>query len=56
MSIDPVKYAKDRAYQFAEDQQKALDEGRITEAQWFDNHNQLFTAAYLAAENPRAQS
>ncbi len=56
MSIDPVKYAKDRAYQFVEDQQKALDEGRITEAQWFDNHNQLFTAAYLAAGNPRAQS
>ena len=55
MSIDPVKYAKDRAYQFEEDQQKALDEGRITEAQWFDSHKQFFTAARkkrLISENP----
>ena len=56
MQMDPVKYAKDRAYQFVEEQQKALDEGRITEAQWFDIHNRYFTAAYLAADNPRAQS
>ena len=56
MQVDPVKYAKNRAYQFVEEQQKALDEGRITEAQWFGNYNRYFTANYLAAANPRAQS
>ena len=56
MQVDPIKYAKNGAYQFVEEQQKALDEGKITEAQWFDIHNQYFTSAYLAADNPRAQS
>ncbi len=56
MQVDPIKYAKNRAYQFVEEQQKALDERRITEVQWFDNHNRYFTAHYLAADNPRAQS
>ncbi|MBM3242294.1 class I SAM-dependent methyltransferase [Candidatus Poribacteria bacterium] len=56
MQVDAIKYAKNRAYQFVEEQQKALDAGRITEAQWFDNHKRYFTAAYLAADNPRAQS
>jgi hypothetical protein len=56
MKIDPIKYAIGRAYQFEEEQQKALDEGRIIEAQWFENHKQYFTKSYLAADNPRAQS
>jgi SAM-dependent methyltransferase len=56
MQTDSVKYAKNRGYHFVEEQQKALDEGRITEEQWFDNHNRYFTAAYLSADNPRAQS
>ena len=56
MQVDPVKSAKNRAYPFVEEQQKALDEGRITEVQWFDNYNRYFTANYLAADNPRAQS
>ena len=56
MQVDPIKYAKNGAYQFVEEQQEALDEGKITEAQWFDIHNQYFTSAYLAADNPRAQS
>ena len=56
MQVDPIKYAKNGAYQFLEEQQKALDEGRITEVQWFNIHNQYFTSAYLAADNPRAQS
>jgi len=56
MQADPIKYAKNRAYQFVEEQQEALDDGRITEAQWFENYKQYFTASYLAADNPRAQS
>ena len=56
MDVDPIKYAKNRAYPFVEEQQQALDEGRITEAEWFDIYNRFFTAAYLAADNPRAQS
>ena len=56
MTIDPIKYAKNRAYQFVEEQQQALDDGQITEAEWFDIHNQFFTGHYLAADNPRAQS
>jgi hypothetical protein len=36
MDIDPIKYAKNKAYPFGEAQQQALDEGRITEAEWFD--------------------
>ncbi len=56
MEADPIKLAKNRAYQFCEEQQRALDEGRITEAEWFDIHKRFFTRNYLAADNPRAQS
>jgi SAM-dependent methyltransferase len=56
MNVDPIKYAKNRAYQFVEQQQQALDDGRITEAEWFDINNRFFTANHLAADNPRAQS
>ena len=56
MQIDPIKYAMNRAYQFLEEHQEALDNGRITEAQWFDINKEYFTAAYLSADNPRAQS
>ena len=56
MQIDKVKYAKNGAYQFLEEQQKALDDGKITEAQWFDIHKEFFTKANLSTDNPRAQS
>jgi len=56
MTTDSVKSAINRAYQFCEDQQRALDEGRITEEEWFDIHCQFFTGKYLAADNPRSQS
>jgi SAM-dependent methyltransferase len=56
MEVDRVKYAKNRAYRFVEEQQQALDEGRITETQWFENHRQFSTENYLSADNPRAQS
>ncbi|MEM7536619.1 MAG: class I SAM-dependent methyltransferase, partial [Chloroflexota bacterium] len=39
-----------------EQQQQALDEGQITEEEWFDIFNETFTRHYLAADNPRAQS
>ncbi len=53
---ESLKFAKNRAYKFCEEQQTALDEGRITEKEWFDIHNRTFTEYYLAADNPRAQS
>ncbi|MBN1400264.1 MAG: class I SAM-dependent methyltransferase [Anaerolineae bacterium] len=56
MVVDPLKQAMNRAYQFCEEQQRALDEGRITEAEWFEIHQRYFTAHYLAGDNPRAQS
>jgi SAM-dependent methyltransferase len=56
MREEALKYAKNRAYRFVEEQQRALDEGRISEAQWFDIYAQFFTTVYLAADNPRAQS
>ncbi|CAG7644294.1 class I SAM-dependent methyltransferase [Paenibacillus allorhizosphaerae] len=45
-----------RAYDFVEEQQKLLDDGAITEEQWFETHNRFCTAHYLAADNPRGQS
>jgi hypothetical protein len=56
MSIDPIKYAKNRAYPFLEEQQQALDRGRITEAEWFAIIDRFFTGHYLAADDPRGQS
>ena len=55
-NIDPIKFAKNRAYEFVEQQQRALDSGEISEAQWFSESNTHFTTHYLAADNPRAQS
>lgn len=54
--IDPIKYAIDRAYPFCEEQQLLLDNERITEKEWFANHNKYFTSHYLAEKNPRGQS
>lgn len=56
MDVDPTKFAKNRAYQFVEEQQQALDAGILTEAQWFAIHNEFFTRHYLATDDPRAQS
>ena len=54
--IDPIKYAMDRAYPFCEEQQLLLDTGRITEEEWFADHNKYFTSHYLAEKDPRGQS
>jgi hypothetical protein len=56
MPSKQTKSVINRAYQHNEEQQRALDEGRITEQEWFDAHNSFFTERYLAADNPRAQS
>ncbi len=56
MDDDSIKYARNRAYRFCEEQQRALDEGRISESEWFEIHKRFFTGHYLAANNPRAQS
>jgi pimeloyl-ACP methyl ester carboxylesterase len=56
MNTDPISYAINRAYQFVEEQQRALDEGRISEAQWFENNERFMTENYVTAGNPRAQS
>jgi SAM-dependent methyltransferase len=56
MPGDPIKSAINRAWEFCEEQQRALDEGRITEDEWFEIHKRFFTVHYLAADNPRAQS
>ena len=56
VSVDPIKYAIDRAYAFCEEQQAAVDTGLISEAQWFDNHKKFITTHYLASDNPRGQS
>jgi hypothetical protein len=54
MSLDPVKYAKNRAYQFVEEQQRALDEGTISEAEWFDIYNEFFTQHSSPCHLPRS--
>ena len=56
MDSEQIKYAKNRAYKFTEEQQQALDEGKITEAEWFDIHERWTARHYLGAENPRVQS
>ncbi|UVI29302.1 class I SAM-dependent methyltransferase [Paenibacillus spongiae] len=51
-----IKRIIDRAYDFEEEQQQALDEGRITEEEWYEIKTAHFTEHYLSADNPRAQS
>jgi 2-polyprenyl-3-methyl-5-hydroxy-6-metoxy-1,4-benzoquinol methylase len=53
---EEIKKIVNRAYEFDEEQQRALDEGKITENQWYEIHKQFFTANYLASDNPRGQS
>ncbi len=56
MINDTLKKAINSAYSFCEEQQNALDSGKITEEQWFDIHNKHFTEIYLRTDNPLAQS
>ena len=56
MTDPSIELVKNRAHDFCVEQQRRLDEGEITEAEWFDAYKRFFTANYLAAENPRAQA
>ncbi|RKN80572.1 class I SAM-dependent methyltransferase [Paenibacillus ginsengarvi] len=56
MTNKEIKKIMNRAYQFVEEQQRALDEGKITEDQWYEIHKQFFTTSYLTSDSPRAQS
>jgi SAM-dependent methyltransferase len=54
--VDPIKRAINGAYAFCDEQEAALEQGLITEAQWFANHKRYFTELYLGSDNPRGQS
>ncbi|MBD3919845.1 class I SAM-dependent methyltransferase [Paenibacillus sp. PR3] len=56
MEAPSFKPLIDRAYSFDEAQQSALEQGHITEEEWYDNHTRHFTEHYLASDNPRGQS
>ncbi|MBP1991587.1 class I SAM-dependent methyltransferase [Paenibacillus eucommiae] len=45
-----------RAYEFNEEQQNALDQGIITEEEWYEINKQHFSSHYIASDNPRGQS
>jgi hypothetical protein len=51
-----VKKLIDKAHEFNDSLQQALEEGEIKEEEWFAINNQYFTDHYLAGDNPRAQS
>ncbi|MFD1676395.1 class I SAM-dependent methyltransferase [Alicyclobacillus fodiniaquatilis] len=46
----------DRAYRFNEEQQRALEQGEISEEEWYEINKQYFTRNYLESDNPRGQS
>ncbi len=56
MTEVPIPLAKDRAWPLVERLNAALDEGEIDEAQWHRELAAVIVPAYLAGENPRAQS
>ncbi len=56
MRDESTKKRINRAYEFDEEQQKLLDEGKITEEKWYQINKQFFTKNYLASDNPRGQS
>ena len=52
----PIEIAKDGAWPVVQRLNAALEAGDITEAQWHSGVADLIVPAYLAGENPRAQS
>lgn len=52
----PIQLAKDRAWPLFERLNAALEAGEIDEAQWHRELAAVIVPAYLAGENPRAQS
>lgn len=45
-----------RAYTWNEKLQQDLEQGNITEAEWFKRNKDYFTSHYLSSDNPRGQS
>ncbi len=52
----PIQLARDRAWPLVERLNAALEAGEIDEAQWHRGLAAVIVPAYLAGENPRAQS
>jgi len=51
-----IKAAKNRAYALLERLEAALEAGEIDEESWYREVAAVITPAYLAGDNPRAQS
>lgn len=56
MKDNSLKKFIDRAHDFNESLKQALEDGKISEEEWYKVNNEYFTSHYLAADNPRAQS
>lgn len=56
MDDKSLRILVNRAYEFNEEQLQALEQGKITEEEWYDINKQYFTEHYLASNNPRGQS
>ena len=56
MTREPIKAAKNRAYELLERLEAALETGAISEEEWYREVAAVITPAYLAGDNPRAQS
>ncbi|MDP9353615.1 MAG: class I SAM-dependent methyltransferase, partial [Chloroflexota bacterium] len=56
MAEPPVELAKDRAWPLVERLNAALEAGEIDETRWHQEVAAVIVPAYLAGENPRAQS
>jgi SAM-dependent methyltransferase len=52
----PIELAKNRGWPLLQRLDKALEAGEIDEACWYAEVAAVITPAYLAADNPRAQS
>jgi len=56
MPREPIERAKNRAYDLLARNNADLESGRITEEEWYARGDAVITPAYLAGDNPRAQS
>lgn len=52
----PIELAKNRAWPQLEHWNRALDAGEIDDARWYREVSAFIVPAYLAGDNPRAQS
>lgn len=54
--MQPIETAKNRGYHLLQQADAALESGLIDEQTWYQQVAAVITPAYLAADNPRAQS